>query len=345
MKLHSLCFLIVGLLVFPAQTASFDCDKAQAAVEKFICQSYELQRMDGKLNHFYAEAQKRVADVEALRMAQRAWLASRERCREHSAPIDVEHCLKKHYDRRIDELRVLAAGHKLWEPPPAMKRDEIEKKYVHERRRELKTFFEGRPMDIALGKDDSLCEDFMEDFSEQNESIELIAPKLVAHDYHGPALENEIFGECPDLELRTYKIGRSGPYVGPRNFLLYKVDIDNTPKNGKETLFLEEAIWMREPKYGPEIVSKDKFKLLDMSKCKGKGFSAIGASRRYPVDYDVNEEDPQTGLHGVVWYQGKYFLYDVIEWDHNAPPLTLTAYDADASGKFKMHCLYNHRSN
>ncbi len=332
-----LIFMVAALLfATPNWAASFDCKQASTEIEKLICSDYPLSRLDSKLGVFYGKALEKVADPDALKVEQLEWLKERNHC------TDVR-CLKKRYDRRVDELRVLAAGHPLWEPPPAMTPVEIERVYVTERRETLKALFKDRPLETTLGKDDPLCADFMRDFTAQTEAIELLPPSVAVHDYDDPQLQKAIFDHCPDMELRSYKIGRSGPYVGPRNFLLYQVDIDNNLANGEELLFLEEAMWMRHPEYGPEIATKDKFRLIDLTNCKGRGFAAIGASRRYPIDYDVSGEDPQTSLHGVLRYRGKNYLYVVIEWEPKAQPLSLTEYNPTAFGKFERRCRFNNR--
>lgn len=332
-----LIFMVAALLfATPNWAASFDCKKASTEIEKLICSDYPLSRLDSKLAVFYGKALEKVSDPDALKAEQLEWLNQRSLC------ADVR-CLMKRYDRRVDELRVLAAGHSLWDPVPAMMPEAIERVYVTERRETLKAFFKDRPLETTLGKDDPLCVDFVRDFTAQTETIELVPPYVAVHDYHDPQLQKVIFDPCPDMELRSYKIGMSGPYVGPRNFLLYQVDIDNNSANGEELLFLEEMMYMRHPKYGPEIVAKDKFRLLDLNICKGRGFSAIGASRRYPIDYDVSGEDPQTSLHGVLRYRGRNYLYDVIEWEPKAQPLSLTEYNPEAFGKFKRRCRYKNR--
>lgn len=322
---------------------SFDCAKAQTDVERLICDIQELRRLDRMLNVYYAEAKSQVDDPEGLRDAQRAWLGERDKCGELAERIEIYRCLRNRYDRRVDELRVLAAGHKLWDPPPAMTPEQIEQTYVHERREKLRAFFQSRPIGLAVEqhKKDPLCRDFMTEFTAQTEAVELIPPTVVAHDYRDPALVDEIFLNCPDLELRTPKIGVAGPYVGPRNFLLYSVDIDNDPNTGQELLLLEEAMWMEEPKFGPQIMVQDRFRLLDLKNCTTKGFSGVSASRRFPANFDVSGESPQTGLHGVVRYKGNSYLYYVVEHDPKSTPLGLLEYDEAATGKFRLRCVYH----
>ncbi len=319
--------------------ASFDCKQAATDVEKMICRNYELSNMDSKLARFYGEAKEAVVDPNVLRSAQREWLEERNRC------TDVR-CLKKRYDRRIDELRVLVAGHKLWDPPPPMTTEAIDRIYVHERRKELINFFNDRPLELSFNsKRERICIDFADDFARQTEKIVLIPPKVVVHDYDDAQLRREIFDYCPDLELRSSKVGPHTPYVGPRNFIVYQANIDNNIENGEDVLFLEEALQMRNPKYGPEIVAQNTFALLDLNDCNGRGFSGTGASRRYPIEYDVSREDPQTGLHGLVRYQGRYYLYGVIDWDPKAPVLSISQHTPGAFGDFKRVCKYYNARN
>lgn len=309
--------------------------------------------MDSKLATFYRLAYENIADQETLKIAQRSWLKERDRCLERTDKEEACRCLKKRYDRRIDELRVLDAGHKLWDPPPAMTPEAIEQVYVSERRETLKLFFENRPLKTTLGKDDPLCADFSRDFTAQNKAVELVPPKVVVHDYDDPQLQREIFDYCPDLELRSYKIGMSGPYVGPRNFLLFEVDIDNDPENGDDFVYLKEVMeiretpWMypEEEKPAPRIVADNTFISISLRNCKYRGFTGTGFSRGYPIDHDVSHDDPQVGLYGVIRYQGKHYLYDVIETETKAQLLTLIEYNPDGFDNFKMRCGYKNRRN
>lgn len=88
------------LCAHPSQAASFDCAKAETAVEKMICADPELSKMDETLAERYAEAHAQAAavDVESIRSEQRAWL------RDNPAACPDLACLKSAYALRIGVL-------------------------------------------------------------------------------------------------------------------------------------------------------------------------------------------------------------------------------------------------
>ena len=86
---------------------SFDCKKAQTTVEKTICRSSKLARLDKLLNWGYKDIQKVFSEKDdvlydnqisyALKEDQRNWIASRDRCK-------TAQCLIDEYKHRINEL-------------------------------------------------------------------------------------------------------------------------------------------------------------------------------------------------------------------------------------------------
>ena len=89
---HSTTLVSAALLLFalsasPANApiqASFDCQKARSSVEKQICHSSELARLDVQLNHLYWKFfnQLPVDKKSIARQMQRNWIIHRERdCR------------------------------------------------------------------------------------------------------------------------------------------------------------------------------------------------------------------------------------------------------------------------
>ena len=90
-------FSILFLLA-TAQAASFDCEKAATEVERLVCGSEELSKLDESLNKAYLKALERT-DIEGQTIkSQRQWLKN-ERYACHNAV-----CLKKAYEARIKEL-------------------------------------------------------------------------------------------------------------------------------------------------------------------------------------------------------------------------------------------------
>jgi uncharacterized protein len=62
-----------------------------------VCGNGELLALDAVLNELYSKLMARERSAE-LRNAQRQWLAERQGC-----GADIP-CLKRHYEKRIDEL-------------------------------------------------------------------------------------------------------------------------------------------------------------------------------------------------------------------------------------------------
>lgn len=96
----------VGLAVMTAsgvaaQGPSFDCAKASTPVERSICASDRLSRLDREMASVYAALRSQLGSVGRQRLldAQRTWLAYRDTCG------DDEACLVERMSDRIAELR------------------------------------------------------------------------------------------------------------------------------------------------------------------------------------------------------------------------------------------------
>jgi len=75
--------------------ASFDCSKAVTAVEKIVCSTPEISKLDDALAAAYKVAQDRSSDKAALAHDQRLWLAQRNSCGNNGA------CIKSSYEARL----------------------------------------------------------------------------------------------------------------------------------------------------------------------------------------------------------------------------------------------------
>lgn len=74
----ALLALIVLVESSVAEAASFDCQRAITAVEKRICENWQLSDLDGRMAEAYAQARARAGkDSDALRRDQSLWLAFR----------------------------------------------------------------------------------------------------------------------------------------------------------------------------------------------------------------------------------------------------------------------------
>jgi uncharacterized protein len=87
-----------GLVPLPVNAASFDCAKANSRVEKTICASPMLSRLDEQLAQAYASFIASSNRQDMLRTAQKKWLHEvRDRCPD-------EACLKTAYENRLGHL-------------------------------------------------------------------------------------------------------------------------------------------------------------------------------------------------------------------------------------------------
>ena len=83
-----------------AGAASFDCAKAQSAVEKRICATPRLSALDDELAATYAEARRLAADPAALKAAQQAWIKDERDKEDDAGQIEAA------YLARIEEIRL-----------------------------------------------------------------------------------------------------------------------------------------------------------------------------------------------------------------------------------------------
>ena len=81
--------------------ASFDCTKSTTAIEKLICKSEALSRLDHDLFATYQEAMRFQKSTAPLRKAQRQWL------QQERGSCGDEPCLRKAYEKRIVQVRSL----------------------------------------------------------------------------------------------------------------------------------------------------------------------------------------------------------------------------------------------
>lgn len=79
---------------------SFNCSRAGTSVERAICRSPTLWAMDRAMSHIYGVLRDntRPSVAEELRLAQREWLAGRDRCGESHS------CLERHYRDRLADF-------------------------------------------------------------------------------------------------------------------------------------------------------------------------------------------------------------------------------------------------
>ena len=96
LRMSAQVFLLT-LAAVSARATSFDCAKAATSVERLICETRALARMDDELAEIYEDGADREEHRLAVRAAQRAWIVRRNRC------ADAE-CVGRIYELRIAQL-------------------------------------------------------------------------------------------------------------------------------------------------------------------------------------------------------------------------------------------------
>lgn len=100
--LFALLLTAFGLHAAPPQSASFDCAKASHPLEKTICASPKLSKLDGEVAALYKARLALIFDKQAFRGQQRDWQqVLRTRCAKRCDPAAVE----ADYVQQRDSLR------------------------------------------------------------------------------------------------------------------------------------------------------------------------------------------------------------------------------------------------
>lgn len=107
MKCRLLILLSWLMLGITAQAASFDCRKAQSAVETMVCTDGPLSRLDEELAVVYGEVLAITPDQGLLKKQQREWLESRNRCKEIPCVEDSYRGRLAELNEAIDEANIL----------------------------------------------------------------------------------------------------------------------------------------------------------------------------------------------------------------------------------------------
>jgi uncharacterized protein len=95
-------FVAACLLPAVAMAQSFDCGKAQGAVDRAVCASSRLRQLDSELGAAYAAALTRdPAGATTIRQAQRSWASGRQACFTSKGAANPEQCLTASYANRL----------------------------------------------------------------------------------------------------------------------------------------------------------------------------------------------------------------------------------------------------
>ena len=106
----SFFLVLAGLLALPASAASFDCDRAGNAMERAICATPSINRLDGEMGRTYEQLLGALSSGQKthLRDDQREWIGMRDaRCDEAAkgSTAGFINCVRPVYERRINHLK------------------------------------------------------------------------------------------------------------------------------------------------------------------------------------------------------------------------------------------------
>lgn len=186
-------------------------------------------------------------------------------------------------------------------------------------KRELIKIMQGVHFVPQLGADEPLCKTFYEDFKQQK-NIEHIQPIVKADVYDDPALR-PYQEKCPALKMhktmtfepRDIEVAGEpedeedaearaiGVYYGMGNFQLYRVDINNDPKDGDELLLYYEGEYDR--KHNKAYPAHRLYRQLNLTTCEAGTavhFNVLGS--------------PKWTRNGVIRYKGMNAIYTLESW-------------------------------
>src|SRR5436309_2816482 len=175
------------------------------------------------------------------------------------------------------------------------------------------------------------CEEFLRDFS-RLKNIVLIEPDVKADSYddavwlpyrsrctnmaselfdsyHCEPRNAEIIEQFPKEERDDLYRSSCRHYRGATKFKHYLVDINNSPKDGKEHVFYYER--SRGPLNGPaaqQHYANGGYSVIDFDRCEFKGFAEA---------HDPYEDSQPPRLlqnqSGIIKYKGKHYIFDLSE--------------------------------
>lgn len=314
MKLISWVVLVFLALTMPVHAASFDCEKASSKVEKLICNSPEISKLDDGLAKTYQETLLKVNEEKKKRLVieQRNWLKqSRNNCSD-------EACVKQAYTSRLEALAVFLISKTLVQFGDWIYRD-------------------------GGGKNESLCHELLKRLNryDRDEGLEnrCSFPVIASYpQFTAPPWEELDLGKNEELLFKLMKYGGEG---GPDGYFHLLPELkQRSPDSAyryKAKRFVEEGgrlrVWRTRlvNQYGTgPIVSAPPGeqtivqmifsvpKVNQDAYCVGKPkpTSVYGAALLYIVTSDLSGPDPNVdpgtygilGGHDLVIYEGKPLL-------------------------------------
>lgn len=127
-RLSLATLLVLGAVATPAFAAGLDCSRAAADVEKAICASENLRKLDFQLSSVYGKLAAAQGPQRAtLRRAQLDWLKVRDRCAADTG------CIAGRYEERLAALRLQLRDVHAYRP------DDVDRQALEELRQAVET--------------------------------------------------------------------------------------------------------------------------------------------------------------------------------------------------------------
>lgn len=168
-------FLVSFILTAPTQAASFDCSKAAAQVEKFVCDNPVISKLDDQLGNVFQENISKASDEQRQRLTteQEHWFKyTRNACND-------EPCFKHAYWSRLAELKTF------FEPHSPLYKKEADKADA------IKQLLATAPLYYSEGKDkasNKFCTRMFDDLKRMK-GIDFVDPVVQTQSYEDPALD------------------------------------------------------------------------------------------------------------------------------------------------------------
>lgn len=307
--------LLACLAIGQVQAASFDCGKVGTKVEKLICATEELSRLDEELAAAYADTLKST-DPASLKAEQKAWLKVRNACPDSA-------CVRQTYEVRLVMLRPSTA---LSKPPdqigqetaataakpkpgqPAAKPANFPRLlpvrvFAHEANKSaaISKILAGHTLHYSTpeGKEPPFCAR-LQGALRVGQGVEFVEPEFTTQDVNDPRLaryrrcaikEEEI---SSDFKIRYSPADLIGTEAVLANLKLFHFDADNNPANG-----LEEFL------YGEQTSDQRQFSRIAMT-----GYSQMDLKRCKHLDgAPASWSSPLAdGLSGIIRYENRHFI-------------------------------------
>lgn len=310
MKRTALIFLGWLVLSCAAYAASFDCAKASTKIEKIICGTPAISKLDDELGKVYQDDISKANEEQKQRLVaeQKHWLKyTRNVCTK-------EPCFKHAYWSRLAELETF------FEPKSPLYKKESDKAEAEAIRQVLAS----APLYYSAGTDrasNEFCNQMFDDLKQMN-GIRFVDPIVQTQSYEDPALDSWK-QQCRRKEPLHFSYICDG-----RIAVLYEKDIPEHMKNvsaqcaanyGLPPFKLFELpplqlsgekyyVFYSEDDYGPMnqdwktpqlgAVYRSRFQQIDPEKCERVGASAYGDGDRHEKNYN-----------SIIEYKNQYYFF------------------------------------